>query len=105
MVQSWGIVVFLLLLLLFWLHLEACRILVPGPTVKALSPNHWTARELPGALFYMPESHDLLQAKLIVSLKNLVGVWSFFLQAAPWASNHSQRFPLAQLFFFFLFTF
>ena len=36
----------------FWWHPTACEILVPqpgirprDPTVKALSPNHWTARE------------------------------------------------------------
>ena len=38
----------------FWLHHAACGILVPPPgiepgpsAVKALSPNHWTAREFP----------------------------------------------------------
>ena len=40
--------------LLFWPYCVACRILVPRPgteprpvAVKAPSPNHWTAREIP----------------------------------------------------------
>ena len=38
----------------FWLHLEACGILVPQPgiepvfpAVEVWSPNHWTTREVP----------------------------------------------------------
>ena len=38
----------------------ACGILVPGPgiepgpsTVRAPSPNHWTAREVPGLSFFI----------------------------------------------------
>ena len=42
------------LVLLFWPHHTGCEILVPRPeieprpsAVKAPSPNHWTAREVP----------------------------------------------------------
>ena len=45
-------------LIYFWLRHTACRILVPRPgiepvpsAVKALSPNHWTAREFPTSFF------------------------------------------------------
>ena len=45
---------FVLFLFLFWTHLMACGVLVPQPgiepgplSVKAQSPNHWTAREFP----------------------------------------------------------
>jgi len=40
----------------FWPHLLACKILFPRPgieptsSVKTLSPNHWTSRELPKKL-------------------------------------------------------
>ena len=41
---------------------EACGILAPGPgiepsppAVEAQSLNHWTAREVPGAYFFMEE--------------------------------------------------
>ena len=44
-------------LFFFWPSLAACGILVPRPGIKpvppeveARSPNHWTAREFPGAL-------------------------------------------------------
>ena len=43
----------------FWLHLEACGILVPQPgiepvfpAVQVWSPNHWTAREFPEIYIY-----------------------------------------------------
>ena len=44
----------LIIFFFFWSCGEACRILVPRPgiepvpsAVKALSPNHWTARKFP----------------------------------------------------------
>ena len=44
----------------FWLHLEACGILVPQPgiepvfpAVQVWSPNHWTAREFPEIYIYI----------------------------------------------------
>ena len=47
---------FLFFVFVFWLHSEACRILVPQPgiepapsAVRVQSPNHWTAREFPVA--------------------------------------------------------
>ena len=48
------IVLFYYFYVLFWLSRMACGILVPPPgiearalAVRAQSPNHWTARELP----------------------------------------------------------
>ena len=46
-------------LFFFWPHHAACGILVPGPgvepgpsSVRAQSPNHWTAREVPHSFFF-----------------------------------------------------
>ena len=54
----------LLLLFFFWPRHAACGILVPQPgiepgpsAVKALSPNHWTARELPLLLLNVSALH------------------------------------------------
>ena len=51
------------LIFFFWPHPEACRILVPQPeielgplSVKAQSPNHWTAREFPD--LYLKGVHE-----------------------------------------------
>ena len=50
---------FLIYFLFFWPHHEACGILVPQPgiepgpsTVRAWSPNHWTAREFPDIFYF-----------------------------------------------------
>ena len=45
---------------LIWPHCTSCRILVPSqgsnrvPAVKALGPNHWTARGFPDDFILMP---------------------------------------------------
>lgn len=54
----------------FWPHL---RLLVPG--AHSENPGPRTARKLPREC--VPESHDPLKAKFIISLKNVVGVWVF----------------------------
>ena len=39
---------------IFWLHLAACRILIPQPGTEPVplvpSPNHWAIREVPHIL-------------------------------------------------------
>ena len=46
--------------LFIWPHCEACGILIPWPGIKPVPPavevwclNHWTAREVPGEIFYL----------------------------------------------------
>ena len=47
----------------FWPHHAACRILAPGPSaMKALSPNHWTAREFPHLFILSPDALFVLLA-------------------------------------------
>ena len=64
---------FIFFLLLFWPGCVACGILVPRvgiepmfPAVEMWSPNHWTAREVPGSIFY---------------------VWIFYGIRAPWTEQ------------------
>ena len=59
----------------FWLHHVACGILVqqpgiePGPlAVRALSPDHWTAREFPGVYYF--DFHLTCQETVAMELVN-----------------------------------
>ena len=57
----------------FWPGQTACRILVPqswikpwSPAVEAWSPNHWTAREIPGICF-----QRILLTAVLIELKEI----------------------------------
>ena len=60
-ILPWAFLFILLFYTFFWLRREACGISVPWlgiepgpPAVKAPSPNHWTAREVPSFLKIVP---------------------------------------------------
>ena len=57
-----------------WLRLTACGILIPQPGIehaplamKALSPNHWTAREFPQTLALEYE----VSSKIVISSREV----------------------------------
>ena len=59
---------------IFWLHLEAQRILVPRPGIESVPPaveawflNHWTAREVPH--FLIQDDHPFSVSLFVTVLK------------------------------------
>ena len=69
--RIWITIFYLLLLLLFWPHHAARRILVPRPGTEPVPPaveaqtlNHWTTREVPGSL-YFKSSQEILISKYL----------------------------------------
>ena len=62
----------------FWLHLEACGILVPQPgiepvfpAVEVWSPNHWTTREFPEIYIFFSYCFETWYFILISSVQSL----------------------------------
>ena len=72
------------------LHSVACGILVPQPGIKLESPaqevqsfNHWAAREIPAALYFLPFMLSPLLLLLLSLVKGLTILYHFKELALP----------------------